>query len=44
MVPDNLARGNYVALVALMFPIVGLGLLRWAIKTTADFRRYGDRF
>lgn len=42
VVPDNLARGNYVALVALMFPIVGLGLLRWAIKTTADFRRYGD--
>lgn len=42
VVPENLARGNYVVLVALIFPIVGLGLLRWAIKTTADFRRYGD--
>lgn len=42
VVPDILARGNYIALIVLLFPIIGLGLLYWAIKNTLDYRRYGD--
>lgn len=42
VIPKNIANGNYVVAIALMFPIVGLFLLHWAIKITRDFRRYGD--
>lgn len=34
-------KQNYVALVALLFPIVGLGLLYWAIKKTKEWKRFG---
>ncbi len=32
---------NYVALVALVFPLVGIGLLAWAVKRTLEWRRFG---
>ena len=32
---------NYVALVALVFPLVGLGLLTWAVRRTLEWRRFG---
>jgi hypothetical protein len=32
---------NYLALVALLFPLVGLGLLAWAIRRTLEWRRFG---
>jgi hypothetical protein len=32
---------NYLALVALLFPLVGIGLLTWAVRRTLEWRRFG---
>jgi hypothetical protein len=32
---------NYLALIALLFPLVGLGLLTWAVRRTLEWRRFG---
>ena len=40
-VQDALEKGNRLALIALLFPLVGLGLLVWALRATARYRRYG---
>ena len=34
-------KQNYIALVALVFPLVGVGLLVWAIRRTLEWRRFG---
>lgn len=36
-----LNEGNKAALVALLFPLVGLGLLVWALRATLRYRRFG---
>ena len=36
-----LYEGNRAALIALLFPAVGLGLLIWAVRATLRRRRYG---
>jgi hypothetical protein len=36
-----LHEGNYAGLIALLFPLVGLGLLVWAIRATIRYRKYG---
>jgi hypothetical protein len=36
-----LNEGNRAALVALLFPIVGVGLLVWALRATLRYRRFG---
>jgi hypothetical protein len=36
-----LDQHNYAALLALVFPAVGIGLLAWAVRATLRFRRYG---
>ena len=37
----ELARGNQMMWIALLFPLVGLGLLVWAIRQTLGWRRFG---
>ena len=32
---------NYLALIALVFPLVGIGLLTWAVRRTLEWRRFG---
>ena len=32
---------NYVVLVALLFPLVGIGLIVWAVRRTREWRRFG---
>ena len=39
--PEALERGNDAALFALIFPVVGVALLAWAILETRRYRRYG---
>ena len=34
-------KQNYLALVALLFPLIGIGLLAWAIRRTLEWRRFG---
>ena len=40
-VREALQKHNYAALLALLFPAVGIGLLVWAIRSTLRYRRYG---
>lgn len=34
-------KGNYPALFGLLFPLIGVGLLVWAIRRTLEWRRFG---
>lgn len=38
--PEIIA-GNYAALLAYIFPVVGIGLIIWAVRATQNWRRYG---
>ena len=40
-VREALEKDNTLALLALLFPAVGFGLLAWAARATARYRRYG---
>lgn len=42
VLPEELAKGNKMILIALLFPLVGLGLLVWAIRATLRWRRFGQ--
>lgn len=42
VIPREVAAGNYPALIALLFPIAGVGFLYWAINVTRDWRRFGE--
>jgi hypothetical protein len=39
--PEALSRGDQDALWMVLFPIVGLGLLVWAVLSTMQWRRFG---
>ena len=41
LVPQAVRQGNHVALIALIFPLVGLGVLAYAINTTLAWRTFG---
>lgn len=44
IIPDEIQKNNYVVLVALLFPIVGLFLIYKAITTTLEYRHFGKVF
>ena len=39
--PEVVEKGNTLALIALLFPLVGMGLFWWAIGRTLEWRRFG---
>jgi len=43
IIPDEvLNKKNYLALIALLFPIVGIGLVSWAIRNYLQWRKFGE--
>jgi len=40
-VPEILSDKEYIGLFVLLFPVVGLGLIAWAIKLTLEWKRFG---
>jgi len=42
LVPGEVADGNTLALVGLLFPLVGIGLAIWAVREILRRRRYGE--
>ncbi len=41
-VPDVWRKEGALALIILLFPLVGAGLLYWALKLTREWRRFGN--
>jgi hypothetical protein len=40
-VREAVEKGNHAALLALLFPAIGVGLLVWAVRSWLRYRRYG---
>lgn len=40
-VREAVGNGNRAALLVLLFPVIGVGLLVWAVRSTLRLRRYG---
>jgi Protein of unknown function (DUF3592) len=39
---EVLGKGNWLALIGLIFPIVGLGLIAWAVYSVLRWRKFGQ--
>ena len=44
VVPPEWQRGNHAALIAVIFPLIGLAVLVFAFNTTRAWRRFGQSF
>lgn len=42
IIPGELHKGNKLILIALVFPVAGLGLAIWAIRNIISWRKFGD--
>lgn len=42
MIPSAVSQGNKAALIGWLFPIVGIGLLAWAVRASVRWRRFGQ--
>jgi hypothetical protein len=40
--PTELHKGNYAILIALLFPIVGIGMILYALNATLAWRKFGQ--
>ena len=44
VVPPEWHKGNHAALIALIFPVIGIAVLVFAVNTTLAWRRFGQSF
>jgi hypothetical protein len=42
VVPQQLQQGNHTALIALIFPVIGLAMIFFALNTTLAWRKFGQ--
>ncbi len=42
VIPAEVAKGNYEALIAVLFPIVGIGVIIWAIRSWRQYKIFGN--
>ena len=42
VVPQELAKGNKGVIIALIFPVIGVTLLVWAVRATIRWRKFGQ--
>ena len=42
ILPDELRKGNHLASLGFLFPVVGVGLIVWAVRSTLRWLKYGD--
>lgn len=42
LIPGAVSQGNKAALIGWLFPLVGVGLLTWAVRASMRWRRFGQ--
>ena len=42
VIPQQLHQGNHAALIALIFPVIGLAMIYFALNTTLAWRKFGQ--
>ncbi len=41
VIPREVAKGDYIILIALLFPLIGIGMIIWAIRSWRQHHRFG---